>query len=548
MTAEKTAWAIPVWIVLPVVLVAVVAAHAALLRLPYYWDEAGYYIPAAYDFFRTGSLIPYSTISNAHPPLPSVYLAALWKVFHFAPVVTRPAMCVVAAVALTAVWRLAVITTGKAQVAAATVLLTGIYPVFFAQSSLAHADLFAAAGTLWALAFFLEERIWLAAICFSLAVLSKETAIVTPLALAVWEGFRIPTSAKTGQKWGTRDSWRGRIQKVAALVAPVVPLIGWYAYHWRKTGFVFGNPEYVRYNATETLTPLRVLLALAHRMMHVTAHMNLFVPVAAMLGCLLLPPVGEGIAGGDAPLRARIGFDQQAVFYVTIAANVLFFSVLGGALLTRYLLPLYPLVLLLCVSTFRRRLREWTGLVALSAAAFVAGLFVNPPYRFAPEDNLEYATVIRLHEAAVGEIVAQMPGATVLTAWPATDELSKPELGYVQQPVRVVAIENFSAEQIAAAMKTPEDYSAALVFSTKYDPPRLWLSLGRRNEELDTRYFDFHRDLPPGMIARVLGGRVVWGAERKGQWVAVLRFARTGPSEASYPDRATSSAMPLVSR
>jgi hypothetical protein len=548
MTAEKTAWAIPVWIVLPVVLVAVVAAHAALLRLPYYWDEAGYYIPAAYDFFRTGSLIPYSTLSNAHPPLPSVYLAALWKVFHFAPVVTRTAMCVVAAVALTAVWRLAVITTGKAQVAAATVLLTGIYPVFFAQSSLAHADLFAAAGTLWALAFFLEERIWLAAICFSLAVLSKETAIVTPLALAVWEGFRIPTSAKTGQKWGTRDSWRGRIQKVAALVAPVVPLIGWYAYHWRKTGFVFGNPEYVRYNATETLTPLRVLLALAHRMMHVTAHMNLFVPVAAMLGCLLLPPVGEGIAGGDAPLRARIGFDQQAVFYVTIAANVLFFTVLGGALLTRYLLPLYPLVLLLCVSTFRRRLREWTGLVALSAAAFVAGLFVNPPYRFAPEDNLEYATVIRLHEAAVGEIVAQMPGATVLTAWPATDELSKPELGYVQQPVRVVAIENFSAEQIAAAMKTPEDYSAALVFSTKYDPPRLWLSLGRRNEELDTRYFDFHRDLPPGMIARVLGGRVVWGAERKGQWVAVLRFARTGPSEASYPDRATSSAMPLVSR
>jgi hypothetical protein len=548
MTAEKTAWAIPVWIVLPVVLVAVVAAHAALLRLPYYWDEAGYYIPAAYDFFRTSSLIPYSTLSNAHPPLPSVYLAALWKVFHFAPVVTRTAMCVVAAVALTAVWRLAVITTGKAQVAAATVLLTGIYPVFFAQSSLAHADLFAAAGTLWALAFFLEERIWLAAICFSLAVLSKETAIVTSLALAVWEGFRIPTSAKTGQKWGTRDSWRRQIQKVTALVAPVVPLIGWYAYHWRKTGFVFGNPEYVRYNATETLTPLRVLLALAHRMMHVTAHMNLFVPVAAMLGCLLLPPVGEGIAGGDAPLRARIGFDQQAVFYVTIAANVLFFSVLGGALLTRYLLPLYPLVLLLCVSTFRRRLREWTGLVALSAAAFVAGLFVNPPYRFAPEDNLEYATVIRLHEAAVGKIVAQMPGATVLTAWPATDELSKPELGYAQQPVRVVAIENFSAEQIAAAMKTPEDYSAALVFSTKYDPPRLWLSLGRTNEQLDTRYFDFHRDLPPGMIARVLGGRVVWGAERKGQWVAVLRFARTGPSEASYPDRATSSAMPLVSR
>ncbi len=323
---------------------------------------------------------------------------------------------------------------------------------------------------------------------------------------------------------------------------------------------MFGNPEYVRYNATETLTPLRVLLALAHRTMHVTAHMNLFVPVVAALACLLLPAVGEGSSPTSAntaqmrgtrdssQLRARIGFEQQSVFYVTIAANVVFFSVLGGALLTRYLLPLYPLVLLLCVSTFRKRLKEWTGLVALSAAAFVAGLFVNPPYRFAPEDNLEYVTVIRLHEAAVEEIVAQMPGATVLTAWPATDELTKPELGYVQQPVPVVAIENFSAEQIAEAMKMPEDYSAALVFSTKYDPPRRWLSLGRRNEELDSRYFDFHRDLPPGMIARVLGGRVVWHAERRGQWVAVLRFARTGPTEAAYPDRATSSATPLASR
>src|ERR1700691_2369407 len=197
MTAEKAARFVPVWVVLPAIFVAVVAAHAALLRLPYYWDEAGYYIPAAYDFFRTGSLIPYSTLSNAHPPLPSVYLAVWWKVFHFAPVVTRTAMCVVAAVALTAVWRLAVITTGKQSVAAATVLLTGMYPVFFAQSSLAHADLFAAAGMLWALAFFLEERVWAAAICFSLAAFSKETAIVTPLALAVWESFVAPTSAKT---------------------------------------------------------------------------------------------------------------------------------------------------------------------------------------------------------------------------------------------------------------------------------------------------------------------------------------------------------------
>ncbi len=54
-------------------------ATSRCLRLPYYWDEAGYYIPAAWDFFRTGSLIPITTLTNAHPPLPSIYLALWWK-------------------------------------------------------------------------------------------------------------------------------------------------------------------------------------------------------------------------------------------------------------------------------------------------------------------------------------------------------------------------------------------------------------------------------------------------------------------------------------
>jgi len=523
MAAGRTARAIPWWGVLAATFAAELAAHAPLLRLPYYWDEAGYYIPAAYDFFRRGTLIPYSTLSNAHPPVPSLYLALVWKVFHFAPLVTRSAMCLIAALALTAVWRLALVTTGKQAVAAATVLLSGLYPVVFAQSSLAQADLFAMAGTLWGLVFLLEERLGWAAVCFSLAALAKETAVVTPVALAVWESWN-PTFGKARELWGTRMQ---RLRRAAALLTPVIPLAGWYWYHWHRTGFVFGNPEYVEYNATATLLPLRILLALAHRVMHVTLHMNLFVPVAAMFACLLLPPVAEA----DGTVRARIAPAHQAVFLVVIVTNVMLFSVLGGALLTRYLLPLYPLVLLLAVNTFRRRLREWTGLVALSAAAFVVGLFVNPPYRFAPEDNLEYVTVVRLHQAAIGEIVGHVPHPVVLTAWPASDELTKPELGYVTKAVPVVAIRNFSAQEVEKAAYLPEDYNTALVFSTKYDPPHLLLSLGRKNEKLDERYFDFHRDLPPGLIARVLGGDVVWREEHKGQWAAVLRFHREpGPA------------------
>lgn len=506
---------VPLWAVLPAVFAAVLAAHAPLLHLPYYWDEAGYYVPAAYDFFRTGTLIPFSTLSNAHPPLPSLYLALWWKVFHFAPVVTRIAMCLMAAIALTAVWRIAMATTGKTSIAAATVLLTAIYPVFFAQSSLAQADLFAAAATLWALAFYVEERIWAAVACFILAALSKETAIVTPAALAMWESLR----PRAGE---------GRVRRVAALLTPILPLAGWYAYYWSRTGYVFGNPQYFQYNALSTLTPERILLAFSYRVMHLTVHMNLFVPVAIALGCLLLPPVREAAGAEGARERPRRGISpaHQAVFYVTIAANAVLFSVLGGAVLTRYLLPLYPLILLLAVSTFRRRLREWTALVALSAAGFVAALFINPPYHFAPEDNLEYVTLIRLQQAAIHQIVSQYPHATVLTAWPATDELSKPELGYVKHPVRVVAIDDFSPLQMVKARALPPTWNVMLAFSTKYDPPNLPFHLGRRGQALDRRYFDFHEDLPPPVIARVLGGTLVWEASRKGLWAGVLHFDR----------------------
>ena len=59
------------------IFVVVFLLHAPLLRLPYFWDEAGYYVPAARDILLTGSLIPHSTLSNAHPPLVLAWAARL---------------------------------------------------------------------------------------------------------------------------------------------------------------------------------------------------------------------------------------------------------------------------------------------------------------------------------------------------------------------------------------------------------------------------------------------------------------------------------------
>src|SRR6266852_9615213 len=87
--------------------VGLFALHVPLLRLPYFWDEAGYYVPAARDLLLTGTLIPHSTPSNAHPPVVMAYLALWWKIAGYAPEVTRTAMLVVAAFSLLGVFRLA---------------------------------------------------------------------------------------------------------------------------------------------------------------------------------------------------------------------------------------------------------------------------------------------------------------------------------------------------------------------------------------------------------------------------------------------------------
>src|SRR5258708_20717577 len=94
-------------LVFAVIFVFIFLLHLPLLQLPYFWDEAGYYVPAARDLQLTGSLIPHSTVSNAHPPLVMAWLALGWKVVGYAPFLTRPAILLIAAFTLLGVFRLA---------------------------------------------------------------------------------------------------------------------------------------------------------------------------------------------------------------------------------------------------------------------------------------------------------------------------------------------------------------------------------------------------------------------------------------------------------
>jgi Dolichyl-phosphate-mannose-protein mannosyltransferase len=538
-------------VVFAAIFAAIFLLHAPLLRLPYFWDEAGYYVPAARDLLLTGSVIPHSTPSNAHPPLVMAYLAAGWKLAGYSPAATRTAMLLVAAFSLLGVFRLAR-RIANLETAVAATACTAFYPVFFAQSSMAHVDLAAAGLTIWGLDSYFRVRWRAAAWWFSLAVLAKETALLAPLALLAWEwacswadreerSHHRGTESQRKSKNEAQNVFsvalclRGEIygrrwQAEAWLIIPAAVLSAWYAYHYAKTGYVFGNPEFFRYNVAATLNPLRIVLALGLRLWQASGYMHLWV-LTLLMGCAMTrAPLRDGEVE-----RERIDLPVQFVFGVLIVTYIVAMSMIGGAVLARYLLTIVPLVVILAVSTLRRRIRRWPVLIVLVCAAFTMALFRNPPYGFAPEDNLAYRDYIVMHQHAESFLEARYAGARVLTAWPASDEISRPYLGYVTRPMRVVRIEDFTADEVMGAAQERRRFDVALVFSTKYEPARPLLRGWRAWGKLKTRFFGFHHDLPPEIAAQLLGGRVVFTETRSGQWVAVIEVERVYDAQLRRP-------------
>jgi len=295
------------------------------------------------------------------------YLAGGWKVMGFSIFVTRSLMLLVAAFSLLGVFRLAR-RAANFQVAIAATVCTALYPVFFAQSTMAHVDLAAAGLTLWGLEAYLGERRPATVVWFSLAVLAKETAVLAPLTLLAWE-VSCPWIARLFQLQLCLSERRRRFSK--ALLMPVAALSAWYAFHYWRTGYVFGNPEFFRYNVQSTMSPLRMVLALGMRLWQVFGYMHLWVLMILMIWAMTRPATVDGNHE-----RQRIDISVQCVFGVLILGYVVAMAVVGGAVLARYMLPVVPLVIIVAVSTLWRRVRRWPVLIAAvskSAIWFLAG-------------------------------------------------------------------------------------------------------------------------------------------------------------------------------
>lgn len=482
--------------------------HLPLLNLPYYWDEAGYFVPAALDLLRHGWWVPRSTLPNGHPPLLMAWLAATWSIFGFTPVVTRTAMLACAAVTLLGLYRLGEEIAGE-RTARWAVLLYAVTPLFFAQASLAQLDLPATMFVLWALVFRVRRQPVRYALAAAAACLSKDTALVAFFALA-W--VDLVSLVRDG------SGMRGWVRQLAPHLLPAVVLAGWYACNHAVTGYWVGNPQYLAYNVGDAAFSLpRILLSLLRRLWQLLGYNGTW--LLTLLGVLAARRWGSELR------RPRRFADLMAV----IIAYVVFHSILGGAVLARYLLPALALYLLLLTPALLR-LGEAMGMAApaghrallLACAAFLTvNWFWNPPYPFPYEDNLAYVTFIRLHQQADAWLLQHPPQGPVLTAWPAAGELQDPDLGYVAHRLPVQPVDDFTPASLRAVEAVPPRVGAALIYSREYRPQFDLAEKVPFWQHWSDRVFHHQPPQPDAVLLQRLCLHRVYLRHMAGQWVEI---------------------------
>lgn len=203
-----------------------------------------------------------------------------------------------------------------------------------------------------------------------------------------------------------------------------------------------------------------------------------------------------------------------------VIVYLLMLSVVGGAILPRYLLPIFPLVYLVAVVFIFRLPRALARIICVaSAACFMSASFINPPYPFPFEDNLSYADFIHVHQQAAQYLEGQPGTPRILTAWPASDELTRPFLGYVRKSLYVVPIQGFTSENFRDVNRG--SFDVLYLYSRKWEPENNWVTRFPQLQKLQAKYFDYAPQVPGEILAARYQLRLLVAVARRGQWARV---------------------------
>ncbi len=482
-----------------------IAVHIHLLNLPFFWDEHGQFIPTALDLLRTGAWVAHSTTPNVHPPGVEAYLVLWYKLFGFSIPVTRLAMLLLAGAGLLFTFLLAIELSRGTEGAPAFLppLFLLASPLFYTQSMMAQLDMPAMVLSLAAILLFLREHYTGAAIVGIALVFVKETGLVVPAVFGVT--FLLRGVRKAYASPGARLVRLPQDWMRALLFVPSAAALGlWLLLLHSKTGYWLGNPGFAHYNVAYALNPVRIVFSLLRRAYYLFFAEFRWIGTLVLLFTVRKLPVFRTL-----PWRLTL---------IISFATLTLVSVLGGAELERYLLPVLP-IFYIAVSVGLTDVRRWVGLAAAVGLILgqLASLFWNPPYPFPYEDNYAMIDFVRLQQRAAEYAETMLPDRTIATAWPFSAALESADYGFVSRKLKVIETGDFHFSSIDAL---PYGSFDALIVYTRTWMPRggvISLPLVRR---FLRDFYDWQPQITPAECAlKGLEQRVAW--TRHGQQIAI---------------------------
>ena len=176
--------------------------------------------------------------------------------------------------------------------------------------------------------------------------------------------------------------------------------------------------------------------------------------------------------------RSRRAFPRRdwAIAALVAGAQLPMVTLLGGAVLDRYLLPVLPILyaaFATAASAYPAAWR-WTSHTALIAMLLLSWVW-NPPYPFQYEDNLAMVDFVELQRSAAGFLEINAPTRRIASMWPFTGAIGNPEFGYVERPLRPVSLESFELPDLADLDR--RSFDLLVVYSRQYPMEGSWLDV-----------------------------------------------------------------------
>lgn len=404
------------------------------LSTPFFWDEVGYYVPTSLAIWRN-HFVPAAGagVAQSYPPLFPLVFATAWSLAGFSIAVTRIVGFLLAAGSIAATFALARrVADVWVGIGAAACSLAA--PGFWGQANLMQPEILVALLVCLSTTTLVGGKNLTHGVAVALLLMAKwSTAAFLP-AFAVFSFATAPTR-------------RAGLARQAIYFPGLAILAAWLIYFYVHTGTLTStDPDYVRSNLWNNLEPSTLALRFLVRV-----RQAFFDDAAWLLSAPVIVVWALSIRRRDSlttPDRERQGLllrsrAQLDLLCGLVASYVLFLTV-GGLLLPRYLVPIWPLCAVLGVASVSKLVRPLLATVHLAVTVLTMQLYwlgaIPTGYTPTLESRAEYVSFVDAHAQAARFLESGRHDARIFATWPFVGELGRPEFGYVSSPVATIPL------------------------------------------------------------------------------------------------------------